>query len=236
MHVDPLVRRPVHLRVLLGRADQRGDPGGGVVDLAHQQLGLHRVGEPAHAPPSRCLGRPPARDLVQPADVRARRRRTSAASSQPPVTPCSSSQSPSSSSRSAASIGGQRRAPRRPARRPPPAARPASCSAARSSLPAASIASLCRMPGDPVAQRGGGPDGRRGRVVQLVGQPGGQRAEREQPLALADRSRCAVAHAEEQALEQVHRHREPLAHRSRRTRRPAARRTSAVGDRAHGAR
>ena len=40
--------------------------------------------------------------------------------------------------------------------------------------------------GDPVAQRGGGPDRGRGRVVQLVGEPGRQRAEREQPLPLAD--------------------------------------------------
>ena len=48
MHVDDLERRPVHLRVLLGRADQRRDPGGGVLDLVHQHLGLDRVRQPAH--------------------------------------------------------------------------------------------------------------------------------------------------------------------------------------------
>ena len=70
---------------------------------------------------------------------------------------------------------------------------------------------LVPHPGDPLAQRGGGPHRGRGRVVQLVGQPGRQRAEREQPLPLADEP-LAVPHAEEEPLEQVHRHREPLPH------------------------
>ena len=109
MHVDDLVRRAVHLRVLLGRADQRGDPGGRVLDLVHQQLGLDRVVQPAHAPPSRSR--------------RARRRRPASsqstsspacdeASARAPsrrVTPWSSSQSPSSSSASAGLHRAERR-------------------------------------------------------------------------------------------------------------------------------
>ena len=47
------------------------------------------------------------------------------------------------------------------------------------------------------------------------------------PAAARARRRCVwrVPHAEEQALEQVHRHREPVAHDACRTRRRAARRT-----------
>ena len=64
---------------------------------------------------------------------------------------------------------------------------------------------------DPLAQRHRRADGGGGRVVQLVGQAGRQRAEREQPLALADRLARPLA-AEPEPLEQVRRHREPLGH------------------------
>ena len=55
-----------------------------------------------------------------------------------------------------------------------------------------------------------------GRVVQLVGQAGRQRAEGQQPLPLADRL-LGVLVAEEQPLQQVHRHREPFGHQLRRS-------------------
>ncbi len=63
--------------------------------------------------------------------------------------------------------------------------------------------------GEPVAQGRGGPGGRGRRVVQLVGEPGGQLAEREQPLPLPDQL-GEVALPDEQALQQVDRHRVPL--------------------------
>ena len=107
------------------------------------------------------------------------------ASSQPPEIPWSSSQSPSSSSRSAASSGVSVGAF-------------ATCSAAsscnrisvasacRSYLPDAMKPSLCRMPRHPVAQRRRRPDRGRRRVVQLVGEPGGQRTQRQQAFPLLD--------------------------------------------------
>jgi hypothetical protein len=66
--------------------------------------------------------------------------------------------------------------------------------------------------GHPVAQHRRGPDGGGGRVVELVREPGGQRAECQQPLPLAD-DRLDAAHRDEEPLEQMHRHREPAAHR-----------------------
>ena len=87
-----------------------------------------------------------------------------------------------------------------------------SSSSSRGSISScASIASLCRIAGEPVAQRGVGADRGRRRVVQLVGEARGERAEGQQLLALAD-DLLGVAHAEEQALEQVDGHREPVAH------------------------
>ena len=202
VHVDDLVRRPVHLRVLLGRADQGGDPGGRVLDLVHQQLGLDRVVQPAQravqvaAAPARSARR---RDLVQPGGVEAAPATKIGASSQPPATPWSSSQS----RERVLAVGGLHRAqlsaPWRPARRPPPAARPALQGRRGRARRPAIMAELVPHPGDPLAQRGGGPDRGRGRVVQLVGQPGRQRAEGQQPLPLADRL-LGVLDAEEQAL------------------------------------
>ena len=112
-------------------------------------------------------------------------------------------------------VGGlQRRsasAPWRPARRRPPAARRASPAASASMLAVGEQRELVPHPGDPVAQRDGGPDGRRGRVVELVGQPGGERAERDAAAPAGRRRPASVRMPQEQALEQVHRHREPVA-------------------------
>ncbi len=131
-----------------------------------------------------------------------------AASCQPPSMPWSSSQSVISSSRSEASSGLSGVALHtsstafswNPIRL---------TSAARSDGPAAIMPSLDRIAGDPAAQRVGGADRRRGRVVQLVGEPGRQRAESEQPLPLTDRL-LGVPGAEEQPFEQVGGHREPV--------------------------
>ena len=78
-------------------------------------------------------------------------------------------------------------------------------------LPAGQHLELAPHRRDPLAQRHRRPDGGRGRVVELVGQAGRERAEREQPLALADRLAGPLA-AEPEPLEQVRRHREPLGH------------------------
>ncbi len=132
------------------------------------------------------------------------------ASCQPSVQPWSSSQSVTSSSRSDVSIGSSCGAL-------------ATRSAARCLqfdqrfqlglvvLAAGDHLELAAHPGDPLAQAGGGADRGGGRVVELVGQAGGQRAERQQPLALVDRLLGPLA-AEEQPFEQVDRHREPLVH------------------------
>jgi hypothetical protein len=192
VHVDPLVRRPVHLRVLLGRADQRGDPAGGVLDVAHQLLGLQRVPDPVDAWSSRPGSPTLASTLVQAVDVEAAlgedRREVPAAGD-----PCSSIQSPSSSSRSAACIAVSLGAL---------AARSMTSSWSSTSASSRSGSTLprpacraCAASRRPAGAAPGGPDGGRGRVVQLVHQPGRQRAEREQPLPLADR-RLGVAHAQ----------------------------------------
>lgn len=62
--------------------------------------------------------------------------------------------------------------------------------------------------GDAVAQVVRGTPGRGSRVVQFVGEPGGELAQREQPLPLPDHH-GAVLLSEEQPLQQVHRHRVP---------------------------
>ena len=204
-------RRAVHVGVLLRGLDQGRDPGDRVGDLAEQQLGLHGVGEP------------PQRSLEQ---LRRAGRRAPARGSPcrcPPPTKTGASVQrvghavvleplahlvlAASDSSSGLSSGGS-------------AARwtASSCTSTRVSSSrwsissCASIASLCRIAGDPVAQRGVGADGCGRRVVQLVGEPGRQGAEGEQLLALPD-DLLGVAHPEEEALEQVDRHREPLADR-----------------------
>ena len=80
-------------------------------------------------------------------------------------------------------------------------------------------AELVPHPRDAVAQGVGRASGRRGRVVELVGEPGGELAEGEQPLPLADHG-VGVAQADEHALQQVHRHRVPLAERGHELLRP----------------
>ena len=190
----------------LAAQHQVGDPRGGVGDLAQQALGLHRVGQPADRAlqRGRCRRRrtrPPGRPTPSPPAT------NTGASSQPPVTSCSSSQSPSSSSRSDASRGESAGACRTFLTNSS-CASTSFCSCAPASLPEAIMASLCRMPGHPVAQRVGGPAGGGRRVVQLVGQPGRELAQRQQPLPLPEQ-RVAAAHPEDHALEQVHGHREP---------------------------
>ncbi len=78
-------------------------------------------------------------------------------------------------------------------------------------LPSASIASLWRMPATRLAQVRDRPRGGRGRVVQLVGEPGRQLAERQQLLALAD-DLALPQPADHMAFEQVHGHRELSLH------------------------
>ncbi len=68
MDVEHLMRRAIHLRVLLCRGDQGRDPGRRVLDLVHQQLGLKRVVQPPHG----AFEQPVVDDrdyLIQPADV-----------------------------------------------------------------------------------------------------------------------------------------------------------------------
>ncbi len=209
VHVHHLERGAVELRVLLGRADQRARPGGRVLDLVHQQLGLDRVVQPAQRGLEHVRARPcraPGRATRCPVPPWTKTGASCQASGQP----WSSSQSVTSSSASDVSIGSSFGAL-------------ATCSTARccSSMSASRLAGsvlapgeqaqLAAHPGDPLAQARRRADGGGGRVVELVGQPRGQRAEREQPLPLADRLAGPLA-AEEQPLEQVHRHREPLVH------------------------
>ena len=192
VHVDHLVRRPVELRVLLGRADQRGDPGDRVVDLAHQQLGLERVRQPAHRRLEVAPRRPRSATCSSHVDVepgRDQRRREVPAAGDVVRPPASRRARP----RRRWSPSGSASAPWRPARPPPPAARPARAACSASSRPSASMRQLVPHAGDPLAQRRGGPDGGRGRVVQLVGEPGRQRAERQQPLPLADDASACCA-------------------------------------------
>ena len=75
-------------------------------------------------------------------------------------------------------------------------------------VPISEVAELVAHPGDSFPQRSGGAYRSRGRIVELVGQPGGQRTQGEQSLALTDQA-VGVLHPEEQPLEQVNGHREP---------------------------
>ena len=106
------------------------------------------------------------------------------------------------------------------------------CSAPASMLAVGQQRELVPHAGDPLAQRGGGPDGRRGRVVQLVGQA--RRSARRAPAAApaAPTRPARFAHAEEQALEQVHRHREPARITGANSAAGSAK-NALVGDRAH---
>ncbi len=73
------------------------------------------------------------------------------------------------------------------------------------------FAELAAYRGEAFPQCGGGAHGGGSRVVELVGEPGGRRSERQQPLPLTDRL-LGVLEPEEQALQQVDGHREPAAH------------------------
>ena len=169
---------------------------GRVLDLVHQRLGLERVGEPADRTLEHLVGPDARRDHVQPRRSPAPPRRSSARA--PSRRRCRGRPST--------------RRGRPPGRRPPSrsgrrrtrgcaasAATAFSCrwmicaSCSRSYGPEAMSASLCRIPATRSRSVGGRP--RRGgrRVVQLVRQPGRQRPQRQQPLALPDRRPASSA-------------------------------------------
>ena len=195
------------------------------VDLVHQQLGLDRVVEPADRRLRGCRSSTAAatwssQSVSSPACTKV------GASCQPPgdavvVEPVGEL---------VLAVGGLQRAERgspwRPVRPCAPGSRRASPAWPAGYGPAAMTAELVPHPGDPFPQRRGGPDGRRGGVVELVGEPGRQRAQRQQPFPLVD-GPLGVLGAEEQALQQVHGHREPFAHDP--ARRTAAGRTKNRG-------
>ena len=141
------------------------------------------------------------------------------------ATPCSSSQSPSSSSRSDSSSAVSSRRRRHAAAPPPPARRRAARAAAGRSRSCASIASLCRMPGDPrrAARRWPATAAAAGLfsswVSPAVSVPRASSCWRWPTIC------CELRMPEEQALEQVHRHREPGRAPRRRSPRRRARRT-----------
>ena len=199
------MRRPVHLRVLLGGVDQRRDPAGAsaispisssvsTVYASQRSADSRKDGATASATRRGPRGRgPPATKTPARSPGRA--------------TPWSSSQSPSASSRSERSRADRSRvrgdaatnsscspsrsaAPRR--RSAPPTASRACAACRRSGSRSAAVARPPRPPG--CSARG---SGRR------------QLAQRQQPLPLADQF-GDVALPEEQALQQVDRHREPL--------------------------
>ena len=211
VHVDHLVRGPVQLGVLLGRADQGGDPVGRVLDLVDQQLGLDRVVSASAARWAARSRRTAAVTLASQAVSRPacdeRRGELPAAGDALVVQPVGEL------------VLGVRRLHRAQRRAPwPPARRPRSCSSTSGLQrvrveygPAAISRSLCRIPATRSRSAEVARTAADGRVVQLVGQPGRQRAERQQPLPLADHQ-LGVAVPEEQALQQVHGHREPVPH------------------------
>ncbi len=211
MDVDDPGRGPVELRVLFGGVDEVGDAGGGVVDLVHQQLGLHRVVEPADGSGEDVVvhGR---RDLLQPVHVQPGldEGRCDPPSLRDPVVvePVGELVLP---------VGGLQGAERRRLR---DAFHRALLHLDEIGDRLAGVVALGDdgelVPhlADAFAQGRRGPDGRRGRVVELVGETGGQRSEGQQPFPLPD-GPLGVLRAEEQPLQQVRGHREPLLHEVR---------------------
>ena len=192
VQVGRLVRRPVHLRVLLGGVDQRRDAVGAVGDLAQQRLGLDAcrpasaapargsVGATASATSSRSPSPEPGRD-EDPGEL-------------PPLGDVVVLEPVAELVLAVGALDAVSSAPRRRcARRTPPGARSSERSSSPSSSPSREQRQLVPHAGEPLAQRGGGPDGGGRGVVQLVGEPGGQLPEREQPLALRRRSRRCCA-------------------------------------------
>ena len=205
VHVGDLVGRAVELRVLLGGGDEGRDAGGRLLDLVHQQFGLDGVVEPPHGT-FEGVARPRPRRSGPAIRCRGRPVRRSARAAMPSAMPWSSSQSERVSSRSEASSGLR-------------VVALATRSAVRSwtSMSVSRLsrrygrcrddAELVAHAGDTLTERGRGAHGRGGRVVQLMGQPCGQRPERQEPFSLADGLLGALG-AEEEAFQQVHRHRE----------------------------
>ncbi len=211
MDVDPLVRRAVQLGVLLGGGHQGGNSGRGVLDLVHEQLGFDRVVQPADGTLTYRVG-DAARDLLQPGQVQTSldegRGEIPSAGDTVIVEPVGDRVLP---------VAGLQRSQRGCLRDPLHRLllQPDQDSQGGPVVRARGDQSeFVPHPGDPFPQRRGRPYRGGGRVVQLVGEPGGQRAQRQQPLPLTDRL-LGGPHAEEQPLQHVYGHREPLPHQPR---------------------
>ena len=170
----------------LRRADQGRDPVGGVLDLVHQLLGLQRVRHPVDPVGQQVLGgtvsaTSSSQSVLTPAATRA------GARSQPSSMPWSSSQSVELVLGLADLHRGQLLGLGHPLDRRLLQLGQAD-QGLRVDVGRGQVGQLAPHLADPLAQRGGGPDRRGGGVVQLVGQPGRQPAEREQPLPLRRRS------------------------------------------------
>nr|CAA9317813.1 MAG: hypothetical protein AVDCRST_MAG46-624 [uncultured Nocardioidaceae bacterium] len=212
MQVDVGVGGRVHVRVLLHRRDKRGDASRGVLDLVHQGFGLHRVADP----PQRRLDRLVADGrggLVDPGGVEAGRDQHLGK-----VVGALDAEPLQAVDELILGIGALHRRQCGPLGG-------ARCDGALLQLDelddrgpvevgGGDHAQLVAHAGHPLTQLRRGAHRGRGRVVQLVCQVGRQRAELGEVLALPD-LRLAVAHAQVQAVEQVHRHREPGAHQVR---------------------
>ena len=205
VQVEPLVRGAVHLRVLLGGVDQRRDPLRGVDDLAEQALGLHRVGQPAQ----RALQRAVRACGVDGLEVVHAEPARDEDRGELPALPDVVVVEPVGEL-----VLGVRGLQRREVRRV--AGLLDELVLGEDELlelgavhrPVGDHRQLVPHAGDAVAQVVRGAPGGRGRVVQLVGEAGGELAQREQPLPLADHRR-GVLLPQEQPLQQVHRHRVP---------------------------
>ena len=205
MDVDPAVPGAVHLRVLLGRADQVGDARGGVQDLAQQALGLHRVGEPADRALQRVLPGRREHGLhvldAQPTGDE-HRREVPAAADVVAVEPVAEL---------VLEVRGLHRRQRR-------------CVAhlldelvlrhhqllqlRAGELPRRDHGELVAHAGHAVAQGVGGAARCGGGVVELVGEPGRELAQGQQPFPFGDLG-VGLAHPQQHPLQQVHRHRVP---------------------------
>ncbi len=211
MDVDPLIGRAVQLGVLLGGGHQGRDPGRGVLDLVHEQLRFDRVVQPADGAFTYRVG-DAGRDLVQPGQVETGldegRGEIPAAGDAVFVEPVGNRVLPVADFQRS-----QDRRFRDPLHRlllqPDQGVQCGPVIRSRGDQ-----AELVPHPGDPFPQRRRGPYRGRGRVVQLMGEPGGQGAQRQQPFPLTDRL-LGGPHAEEQPFQHVHGHREPFVHQPR---------------------
>ena len=226
MHVHDLVRGPVQLGVLLGRADQAWRSGWSS-PRSRSSAARSRPCSPASAAaPSRRRRRPTAaaRPWSQPA------------TSRPAATNVGASSQPSRAAVVVQPVGdrvlpvgrlqrGQRRRLRHPLGRLFLQPDQRLQARVRSYVPTAIMPSLCRMPGHPLAQRAVA------RTAAAAGLFSSWVSPADSEPSASSRSRwpmacCGVLDAEEQPLQQVHRHREPVVHQLRRTCPRPARRTA----------